>query len=118
NQEQGSITASVTPPQCVKSRIAGLPRLLDARQAAADARTNGLGVYSSVDGQGPLRLLPYELRFLAGRRTPARRVLNLDPAIAGTPQEHELLRPEQYFTIPKLEDRLFVDDHFVPLFQR
>jgi endonuclease YncB( thermonuclease family) len=82
-----------------------------ARQAVAAARSAGDGIF---DAQDPLILLPYEIRFLArlGSKGPERHVIDL-----GKPGSNNLLRPEKYFTIKNIEDRLFIGDEFVPLFQ-
>jgi hypothetical protein len=87
-------------------------KLGPARHAVAQARTDGLGVFSVDD---PLRLAAFELRYLSRtsggvRREPDRWVLDLS---ANTGR---LLKPERYFEIPNSEDRLFVPAEFVPLF--
>jgi len=83
-----------------------------ARHAVATARSNGLGIFDPAD---PLRLLPFELRYLArtasGRRLgPDRWVINIAAASAA------LLAPHRYIEIPNVEDRLFVNAEHVPLF--
>jgi endonuclease YncB( thermonuclease family) len=80
----------------------------DARQAVRDARANGRGIF---DPANPLRLYPFELRLLSRRRPPDRWVIDLS---AG---DDRLRRPQTYHEIPNAEDRLFVAEEYVPLFQ-
>jgi len=78
-----------------------------ARQFVRDARVNQRGVFEAAC---PLRLEPFELRFLARRRPPSRWVIDL------TSTSNMLLQPENYYTIPNSENRLFVPPEYVPLF--
>jgi endonuclease YncB( thermonuclease family) len=86
-----------------------------ARQAVATARQNQIGIFEPGN---PLRLLPFELRYLArtmsgpnpSRPGPDRWVIDIP---AGTSQ---LLPPHRYIEIPNTEDRLFVNEEHVPLF--
>jgi hypothetical protein len=79
----------------------------DARAWVREARTKGLGVWEEKE---PLRLFPFELRFLARRTPPERWVIDLS---AG---DDRLLTPQLYYRIPNPEDRLFVPAEYVPLF--
>lgn len=90
--------------------IAGAARLRAARTAVANARTNRSGIFDNAD---PLILLPYELRFLArsGSSGPDRFVIDLGPGNGNT-----ILRPEKYYTVANVEDRLFIPKEYVPLF--
>jgi endonuclease YncB( thermonuclease family) len=90
--------------------IAGSRRLRDARQAVAAARAAGSGVFHPTDG---LIVLPYEIRFIARKdsKGPDRFVIDL-----GNSGGNAILKPESYFTIANLEDRLFIPKEFVPLF--
>jgi hypothetical protein len=81
--------------------------LRDAREAVRQAREQQRGVFAADD---PLRLLPFELRFLARRRPPDRWVIDL----AG--DGDRLIAPQRYFTIPNPEDWLFIPGEYVPLF--
>lgn len=85
-------------------------KLKEARQAVAAARAAGKGVFAASGG---LVVLPYELRYLArlGSTGPDRYVIDL-----GKPGGTKMLKPERYFSIANLEDRLFVPREFVPLF--
>jgi len=92
-------------------RVQAAGKLSAARQAVAAARQAAKGVFA-LNGQG-LLLLPYELRFIArlGSKGPDRYVVDL-----GKPGGNKILKPEKYFSIAKLEDRLFIAKEFVPLF--
>jgi hypothetical protein len=85
-------------------------KLQSARKAVVDARTAGVGVFDPNDR---LILLPYELRFIArlDSKGPERYVIDL-----GNSGGNRILKPEKYYTIAKLEDRLFIPKEFVPLF--
>ena len=91
--------------------VHGAGKLSAARQSVAAARQAGKGVFAP-NGEG-LMLLPYELRFIArlGSKGPDRFVIDL-----GKPGSNKILKPEKYFSITRLEDRLFVAKEFVPLF--
>lgn len=80
----------------------------DARGWVRTAREQGLGLWG---GDQPLRLLPSELRFLSRRTPPDRWLIDL---AAG---DDCLLAPQLYFTVANPEDRLYVPDHFLPLFE-
>lgn len=79
----------------------------EARAWVRHARAEKLGVWRTTD---PLRLLPFELRFLARRTPPDRWVIDL---AAG---DDRLLAPQLYHRIPHPEDRLFVPAEYVALF--
>ena len=85
-------------------------KLKAARKAVADARAAGLGVFDPNDR---LILLPYELRFIArlNSKGPDRYVIDLRNSGGNT-----IVKPEKYFSIANLEDRLFIPKEFVPLF--
>jgi hypothetical protein len=81
--------------------------LRDARVSVRAARDTGKGVFAPMD---PLRLEPFELRFLAGRRAPSRWVIDLSS------DSDVLLPPQRYYEIARPEDRLYVPAEYVPLF--
>jgi hypothetical protein len=83
------------------------PALRAARRFVRDARANHIGLYTEQD---PLRLLPFELRFLARRHPPDRWLVDLSSSTS------TLLPPQAYFRVPNPEDRLFVPAEYVPLF--
>lgn len=78
-----------------------------SRKAISDARGTGLGIF---DQQDPLRIEPFEIRYLAGRRAPDRWVIDLSK------HDDVLSAPQQYYRI-KMEDRLFVPEEYVTLFE-
>jgi endonuclease YncB( thermonuclease family) len=79
-----------------------------ARSGVAKAREEGKGVYAPAD---PLDLFAFELRFLARRSPPDRHVIDLRTS------DEWLLRPQRYHEIENPEDRLFIPQPFVPLFE-
>jgi len=79
----------------------------EARSWVRQAREDGLGVWSANE---PLRLLPFELRFLARRTPPDRWVIDLSA------NDDRLLAPQRYCTIADPEDRLYVPEEYVQLF--
>jgi endonuclease YncB( thermonuclease family) len=89
-------------------RPGAAPPLADERAAVAAAREQGLGVWG---GNEPLRLLPFELRYLARLTPPERWVIDL------AARDDRLLAPQLYPRIDRPEDRLFVGEAFVPLFE-
>jgi endonuclease YncB( thermonuclease family) len=84
------------------------PTLKQAREWTQSARKAKTGVFVARDA---LRLQPFEVRFLARRKPPDRWLANLskDDAV--------LIPPEEYFTVPYPEDRLFVPTEYLPLFE-
>ena len=78
-----------------------------ARASVRQARQQGLGIF---DPTNPLRVYPFELRFLSRRAPPERWVIDLSA-------EDDLLRdPQSYHLIPNVEDRLFVPEEYIALF--
>jgi endonuclease YncB( thermonuclease family) len=108
-RKQGSLVEAVPAPEKFKEFINKDKRIKIARNFVIDARRAGIGIFSNQD---PLLLLPFELRYIAGRRSPNRYVLDMSK---DTPK---LLKPTDYYLIQNEEDRLFIDDHFVPLFEK
>lgn len=85
------------------------PNLRRARNAAAVARRQGLGVFDPHD---PCVFEPFEVRYIADRRPPSRWVIDLG-------KDDSLIRqPTSYHLIPNPEDRLWVPAEFVPLFEK
>ena len=89
-------------------RPGAAPPLADERAAVAAAREQGHGVWG---GDEPLRLLPFELRYLARLTPPERWVIDV------AARDDRLLSPQLYPRIDRPEDRLFVGEAFVPLFE-
>jgi endonuclease YncB( thermonuclease family) len=108
------IWPNVDPFRVQSSLVAAVPRpgaappLADERAAVAEARAQGLGVWG---GDEPLRLFPFELRYLARLTPPERWVIDL------AARDDRLLAPQLYTRIDRPEDRLFVGEAFVPLFE-
>ncbi len=71
----------------------------------------GAGRQRCASSSNPLRLEPFELRFLAQRRAPERWVINLSK------NDSVLLASQEYYTTPNVEDRLFIPDEYIPLFE-
>jgi endonuclease YncB( thermonuclease family) len=85
------------------------PTLKQAREWTQSAREAKIGVYAPGDG---LRLQPFEVRFLARRTPPDRWLANL------AKDEAVLIPPQEYFTVPHAEDRLFVPTEYLALFEK
>jgi endonuclease YncB( thermonuclease family) len=89
-------------------RPGAAPPLADERAAVAAARAQGLGLWG---GDEPLQLFPFELRYLARLTPPERWVIDV------AARDDRLLAPQLYPRIDRPEDRLFVGEAFVPLFE-
>jgi len=102
-----SVIGTVLLP-CTANDIANKDESLRlAREGIQDARQQKVGVFDAYD---PLRLEPFEVRFLARRCPPNRWVIDLSQ------NDDVLIKPQEYFTIPNVEDRLFIPEEYVPLF--
>ncbi len=84
------------------------PKLREAREAVQRARAASAGVFNA---ENPLRLSPFELRMLARAQLPNRFLINL-----GNPEDNILHPPGEYFRFVE-ENRLWIPEEFVPLFQ-
>lgn len=108
------IWPNVDPFRVQPSLVAAVPRpgssppLRNERAAVAAARERRLGLWG---GDEPLRLFPFELRFLARLAPPERWVIDL------AARDDRLLAPQLYPRIERPEDRLFVGEAYVPLFE-
>jgi endonuclease YncB( thermonuclease family) len=81
--------------------------LQTARKSVIDAQKEpGMGIFEKND---PLKIQPFEIRFLAQRRLPNRWIIDLSK------NDDNLIEPQKYYLI-NLEDRLYVPYRFVPLF--
>lgn len=87
-------------------RAAG--KLRAARNAVLAARDAGLGIFNPAN---PLRVMPFELRFLSRKKGPDRYVIDLSDE--GT---NILLKPENYYTVENAEDRLHIPPDYLPIF--
>ncbi len=106
-RKQGSPVQAVIPPGKANQVAEEDEALSQARQWIRTARQERLGIF---DGSDPLRLLPFEVRFLARRRPPDRWVIDLGKS------DDLLIRPQKYYTVSNIEDRLFIPEEYVPLF--
>lgn len=102
-----SVTAAVVPVGEALRLAQSDQTLRQARQWVQSARERHLGIF---DAMQPLVLEPFELRMLAGRRSPQRWVIDLSR------NDRTLLKPTSYHSIPRAEDRLFIPAEYVPLF--
>ncbi len=84
-------------------------KLKSARNSVSQARAQGLGIFNPAD---PLRVMPFELRFLSRKKRPERYVVNL--ADEGS---RYLLDPSLYYTVPNPEDRLHIPPEYLPIFK-
>jgi endonuclease YncB( thermonuclease family) len=103
-RKNSTIAGAVLKPKTAKTEADKDARLRAARESVRKARTKGWGIYDSTD---PLRLQPFEVRFLARRVPPERWVIDLSK------NDDVILKPENYYTIPNPEDRLYIPEEFV-----
>ena len=106
-RRQASLIEAVPVPGTAALVAGRESSLRAARLAVRAARDAGHGVFAAAD---PLRLEPFELRYLAGRRAPSRWVIDLSS------DSDRLLPPQRYIEIARPEDRLYVPAEYVPLF--
>jgi len=106
-RQQPTLLDAVPPPGQAREWAERDPSLARERSAVAAARGARVGIFDRAD---PLRLMPFELRYLARRTPPDRLVINLASDSA------RLLAPHDYFTVRRPEDRLFVPAEYAPLF--
>jgi endonuclease YncB( thermonuclease family) len=101
-----TIADAIPQPGTAADLAANDSSLCAARAAVAAARREKIGIY---DAGQPLKLLPFELRFLARRQPPDRWLIDLSDS-ADT-----IIPPQSYIGVPLPEDRLFVPAQYVPL---
>jgi endonuclease YncB( thermonuclease family) len=106
-RRQLQITAAVPAPGTACQVAQSEKSLREARQWVKDNRDQHKGVFDATD---PLKLEPFELRFMAQRKLPSRWVIDLSK------NDTSLLPPDRYYEIPHSEDRLFIPEEYVPLF--
>ena len=99
--------ADAVPAPGTANVIAETGDLKRARQLVKGARTAGSGVFAPADA---LQFEGFEIRYLGRGEAPLRAVIDLSKS------DNIMLRPQNYFTIPNPEDRLYVPPEFVPLF--
>ncbi len=101
------LLSSVIGPGTANKVAEATPALKRARTFVKQARTNGIGAFNPAN---PLRFEAFEIRYLGRREPPNRAVIDLSK------NDDVILRPQNYFSIPNPEDRLFIPPAFVPLF--
>jgi endonuclease YncB( thermonuclease family) len=111
-RRQAGLVAAVPRPGTAAELAERDPSLRQARAWVRQARADRIGLY---DRRDPLRLQPFELRFLARttgeRRTPPERwVIDLSRS------DDTLIPPRLYPTVANPEDRLFVPAEYLALF--
>lgn len=104
---KGSLAAAVWNPGTAAAEADKLGKLRSSREWCRQARSDGLGVFNRSNS---LVMEPFVVRFLAQRRPPSRWVIDLSK------NDDVLIRPQNYYTIPNVEDRLFIPEDFVPFF--
>jgi endonuclease YncB( thermonuclease family) len=85
----------------------GAEALKNNREKVKNARKKGLGIFYIND---PLKIEPFELRFLGRRSPPDRWVIDLSS------DEKIIRHPFNYHKIPNMEDRLYINPEYLPLF--
>lgn len=106
-RRQDSPTKAIIPPGKASELASKEKTLADARKWVQNARKKKVGLF---DAQNPLRVLPFEIRFLSQRRPPDRWVIDLSKS------DNTLIQPQNYYTVPNMEDRLFIPAEYIPLF--
>jgi len=106
-RRQGSLIQAVILPGKANAMAEGDPALRRARKWVREARQKKTGIFDAAD---PLRLLPFEVRFLSSRRPPNRWVIDLGR------NDDILIDPQKYDSVVNIEDRLFIAEEYVPLF--
>jgi endonuclease YncB( thermonuclease family) len=106
-KKAGSLIEAVIKPGHAADTADSDKTLRMAREWMSEARKQNKGIF---DAKEPLKLEPFELRYLAGQRAPNRWVIDLSK------NSSTLIAPENYYTVPHAEDRLFIPEEYVPLF--
>ncbi len=106
-RQHSSIADAVIPRGKANQLASGDNALAVARKAVSTARQQQIGIF---DATKPLRLAPFEVRFLARRSAPDRWIIDLSK------NDDVLIQPQNYYTIANVEDRLFIPEEYVPLF--
>ncbi|MEW6349818.1 MAG: hypothetical protein AB1646_12200 [Thermodesulfobacteriota bacterium] len=108
-RKQASLLEAVPAPGTANELANSERTLREARAWTQNARrTRTRGIFEEHD---PLRLHPFEVRFLAGRRPPERRVIDLGK------NDDVLIPALDYHTVGNIEDRLFIPTEYVALFK-
>lgn len=108
-KEPSLVSAVYDSPAKFRARVNSDNSLQEARRLFQQARMDKMGVFND-QGLQPLVLEPFELRLLGRKSAPSRWFIDL----AATDQY--LHSPDRYIEhLP--EDRLFIPEHFVALFE-
>ncbi len=102
-----SIVDAVIDPNSARDVADTDSALSQARQWVKTNRQQKRGIFQQND---PLRLEAFELRFLSRRIPPNRWVIDLGK------NNDVLIKPQNYYTITNIEDRLFIPEEYVDLF--
>jgi hypothetical protein len=101
----GAVVDAVPKPG-TQAELAAKGSLGRARDWVKQSRKHHVGIYDAKD---PLRVYPFELRFLARREAPTRWLINL------MAHDNRLIPPQKYYTVAHAEDRLWVPDEYLAL---
>ncbi|KPL23429.1 MAG: hypothetical protein AMJ75_06070 [Phycisphaerae bacterium SM1_79] len=104
---QGSIVNAVLDPGTAKTVAEADQKLSAARQAIKAARQGQQGIFDAAD---PLAIEPFEVRYISRAQAPNRWVIDLSK------NDSVLIKPQNYYTIPFAEDRLFIPAEHTGLF--
>ncbi len=103
----GSIVDAVFAPGTANEMAEADAKLKQARDAVKAARQDHVGIFCADD---PLLIQPFEIRYLSRCSPPSRWVIDLSQ------NDDILIHPENYYTVPYAEDRLYISPQHVPLF--
>jgi len=106
-EKRGSVRSAVPEPHTAHTLATTDEALRNARQSVQEARQRQVGIF---EAHQPLRLQPFEVRFLSRRHPPDRWVIDLSQ------NDDVLMQPQHYHRVPHVEDRLFIPAEYVPLF--
>lgn len=113
-RKEKSITmAAYSCPEDFREKLNLDRTFTTSRQAVKDARVDKVGIFddnATLDEQktGELILDAFELRYLARKEKPSRRLIDLNS------DGNMIIDSANYFNVLP-EDRLFIPEHFVPL---
>ena len=105
--KQDFLLKAVVPPGKANETAEGDETLRLIRKSMRNARELKIGIF---DGNDPLKLEPFEIRFLSRRYPPDRWLIDLGR------NDDKLIPPQKYYKVPNAEDRLFISEEYVPLF--
>lgn len=97
-------------PEKFRKKLSKPNKLTEARKKFSEARKNRMGIYTK--GM-ELKLMPFEFRFISRGKGPDRYVIDLSDT-----GSQQLIQPQNYYTIPNPEDRLWIPKEYVELFRK